>query len=140
MLFDASSESPEPVVDEGKSLSKAELFSQVAIFLVAGYETTMTTLTYTSMMLAMHPDVQDAVAEEIISKCDSGPVTYEQVASMSYLDATLKEAMRMHPPVRRFVRECVKPTVVEGVEFKVGDHVLIPVHLLSVSSYAIHFQ
>ena len=34
-------------------------------FLMAGYETTSNTLTYTTYLLAMHPDVQEKLQKEI---------------------------------------------------------------------------
>ena len=39
--------------------------SQSLVFLLAGFETTSTTLGYMSYQLALHPDVQDKLRKEV---------------------------------------------------------------------------
>lgn len=46
-------------------LTKIETMSQLLTFLVAGYETTATTIHFVLYLLAVHPEVQDKVADEI---------------------------------------------------------------------------
>jgi len=50
-----------------KTLSEDEILAQAIIFFLAGYETTATTLSYCSYELALNPDVQQKLYEEIIS-------------------------------------------------------------------------
>lgn len=48
-----------------KTLSNSEIVSQAIVFLLAGSETTATTLTYVAYLMAMHPDVQNKLYNEI---------------------------------------------------------------------------
>ena len=56
------------VDSEGRKVSKltdAEIVSQSMTFILAGYETTSNTLAYTTYCLAMNPDKQEKLLEEI---------------------------------------------------------------------------
>lgn len=55
------------------ALSPNELVAQCVIFFLAGYETTASTLSFVTYYLALNPDIQDKLAEEIdktIEECD----------------------------------------------------------------------
>ena len=56
------------VDSEGRKVSKltdAEIVSQCMTFILAGYETTSNALAYTTYCLAMNPDKQEKLLEEI---------------------------------------------------------------------------
>jgi cytochrome P450 family 9 len=65
-----------------------DLAAQVVIFFLAGFDTASTLLCFATHLLAMHPDVQSRLQEEIdmtLNK-DGGNLTYEAVHGMKYLD------------------------------------------------------
>ena len=62
--------------------------AQALSFLLAGYETSSTTLTFALYELALHPEIQHSLRAEIVqvlSKHD-GKLTYDGIQDMSYLD------------------------------------------------------
>jgi cytochrome P450 family 6 len=62
--------------------------AQALTFLLAGYETSGTTLTFALYELAFHPEIQQNLRAEILkvlSKHDGKP-TYDDMQDMSYLD------------------------------------------------------
>jgi hypothetical protein len=62
--------------------------AQALVFLLAGYETTASTLSYALYELALHPEIQHSLRAEILqvlSKHD-GKLTYDSMQDMSYLD------------------------------------------------------
>jgi hypothetical protein len=67
----------------------SDLFvAQAFTFLIAGYETSGSTLTFALYELALHPEIQHRLRAEILqvlSKHD-GKLTYDGMQSMSYLD------------------------------------------------------
>ncbi|KAG2125601.1 cytochrome P450 [Suillus cothurnatus] len=84
-------------------LSKEEVVAQMKVLLLAGYETTSISLTWTLIELSQHPDVQTRLREELLA-FGSDP-TYDQFkANLPYLDAVVHEILRLHPPVGEFTR------------------------------------
>ena len=55
-------------------LTNEKLVSLAVSFLAAGYETTANTISYTSYLLALNPDVQEKLQSEIDSYFDDKPV------------------------------------------------------------------
>jgi cytochrome P450 family 6 len=61
---------------------------QAFVFLVAGYETTGTTLSFALYELALYPEIQQSLRTEILQVLSEhgGKLTYEGIHDMSYLD------------------------------------------------------
>lgn len=73
--------------------------SQAAIFLVAGRETSITTMTCALFELAKQPEIQRRIREEILKITpDVNDVTYEAIHNMKYLHQVINETLRLHPP------------------------------------------
>ena len=60
--------------DEGK-LSDEEIVANSLTFLLAGFETTAITLSFTSYLLALHPEIQEKLQTEIDEYFESKPVS-----------------------------------------------------------------
>lgn len=77
------------------------VFANVRMFLFAGHDTTANTLTFLLSDLATHQVVQSKLREEVDapfhSSGESIP-TYKQLQSLRYLDAVVKESLRLHAP------------------------------------------
>lgn len=102
------------------SLKNVEDESNVIVF--GAFETTANTVAYTLMMLAMFPEYQVKVFEEIVSLFpNSGDfeVTYEDVQQMVYLDLILNETMRVMAPVPMVCRT-------NSEDVKLSNGVVIP--------------
>lgn len=82
---------------------------------MAGYETTAHTLSFTLYNIAAHAHVQDFIVEELLScglLSDDGlpgrEPQFEDLKNLTYLNAVLKESMRMYPVVAAFPRHVLK--------------------------------
>ncbi|CAI8013017.1 Cytochrome P450 3A14 [Geodia barretti] len=66
-------------------------------FLLAGYETTANTLSFTTYLLAMNPDVQEKLQAEIDQYFEEDPEAslYEAAQKLKYLDMVIHESMRL---------------------------------------------
>ena len=62
--------------------------AQALIFLIAGYETSASTLSFALYELALHPEIQQSVRTEIVQVLSKhgGKLTYDGMQDMSYLD------------------------------------------------------
>ncbi len=76
----------------------------MVLFMLAGYETTSTTLTYCTYVLATHPDEQQKLHDEINSHFgNEESVDFDSVKDLEYLEMFLKEVLRMYPIANLYV-------------------------------------
>lgn len=71
-----------------KTLSISEVAAQCFIFLLAGFETSSTTMSYCLYELARNPKYQRKVQQEIVDVLEkhNGEITYESVSEMHLLE------------------------------------------------------
>lgn len=119
--------------DEIKTLTDEEIIGQCITFLVAGSETTGSTLALTAYHLAHYPEIQEKLLREIDDATRSrGDVSiYEFVQSLEYLDRVVSEVLRLCTVGYVNVRDCMETCVINGVEFPAG----VCVYILS---YCVH--
>ncbi|NDH25757.1 MAG: cytochrome P450, partial [Rhodobacteraceae bacterium] len=110
----------------GQRFDTAEMVDQVAIFFLAGHETSASALAWSLYLMALYPDRQDRLAEE-------ARILNEDFSSISRLRLTravFREALRLYPPVPMMVRETVKPETFRERVLKKGSTIVIsPWHL-----------
>ncbi|NXO70163.1 CP3A9 protein, partial [Phainopepla nitens] len=114
-----------------KALTDIEVLAQAFIFIFAGYEPTSNSLGYLAYELALHPDVQEKLLQEIDTILPSkAPLTYEAVMKLEYLDMTVNETLRMYPLGGRIERTCKRDMEINGVTIPKGVVVTIPPYVL----------
>ena len=125
-------EAHEVTVDGISKLTAEVLIAQSITFLLAGFETTGTTLSSTAFFMALHPEVQDKLINEV-DKADQArgdTPLYDYVQSIGYLDHVVCEALRLCSPGFNLLRACEEEAVYKGVRFPKGVDVNIPVYVL----------
>ncbi len=85
--------------DNGTSLTDAELVGQANMLFTAAHETTANTLTWMLFLLAQHPAIVAQLVDEMDGLLHGAPPSFEQLQKMPYLDAVIKESLRILPPV-----------------------------------------
>lgn len=93
--------SEEDKIASEKGLSDQEIYGNMFIFNFAGHDTTANTMAYAIALLAIHPDVQDWVREEVTAVCSGNtPPEYDQVFSrLKRVRALMYEVLRLFPPI-----------------------------------------
>ncbi|CAL1528758.1 unnamed protein product [Lymnaea stagnalis] len=110
-----------------KKLSTMEIAAQGIIFIIAGYETTATTLQYISYELGRHPDIQERIFSEIQRVLGDEEPNYENCQGLKLMEATINETLRMYPPVHILSRHAENATVLNGVPVPAGTGIYIPI-------------
>ena len=116
-----------------KKLTENEILAQCFLFLIAGYETTATTLSFCSYELALHPEIQERLYEEIKTVFDeNGKINYETLSKLPFLDSVISETLRLYHPVLRLEREAMEDVVLgdTGITIKKGVMAEIPIHAI----------
>ena len=68
---------PDCVLAHGRrKLTDDEIMANSFTFLLAGYETSAAALSYTSYLLALHPDTQEKLQSEIDNYFEDKPVSF----------------------------------------------------------------
>lgn len=103
--------------------------AQGKIFFAAGFETTANCLTTLCYNLALNPDIQEKLRNEVMKIVDEHEViNHETIADMHYLEAAIQENLRMYPPVIVQERICKKDVEVKGLQIKKGTYVRVPIY------------
>ncbi|XP_023717565.1 cytochrome P450 9e2 isoform X1 [Cryptotermes secundus] len=118
---------------KGAKINDEDIIAQSLQFFLAGFDTSSTLMSFVSYLLAIHPDVQTRLQEEIDKtlKKHDGKFTYEMVHSMKYLDMVVSETLRLYPPAAAVGRVCVKNYTLKSdppLELRPGDDIMIPVY------------
>ncbi|XP_060539987.1 cytochrome P450 3A9-like [Pantherophis guttatus] len=110
-----------------KGLTDTEILAQAIIFIIAGYETVSSALSYLTYELALQPDIQQKLQEEIDQVLpNKAPVTYEALMQMEYMEMVISEILRMHPGTGRLQRVCKKTIELNGITIPKGMGIVIP--------------
>jgi cytochrome P450 len=94
-------------------------------FLFAGHETTALSLTYIWDLLSRNPNAEARLHEELEAVLD-GPSTIEDVLEFEYVEAVVKEAMRLYPPAHEIRREPATNTKFGDYEVPEGSLLVMP--------------
>lgn len=114
--------------------------AQCLVFFFSGFETISTVLAFAGHELALNPDLQEKLHDEIVqveTELNGTPLTYDRFQKMKYLEMFVDE-IRRWPPAQFTDREVTKHFSLEldnghKIEFKVGDLVWLPI-------FAIHMD
>ncbi|MER5636843.1 cytochrome P450 [Kitasatospora sp. NPDC002227] len=111
--------------EDGERLDATELRDQVLIFLLAGHETTATSLTFALHLLGRHPEVQRRARAEVGEVLGGRAPGVADVEQLSYLTMVLKESMRLYPAAGIFGRRAVEACEIGGHEIPAGADVMV---------------
>src|ERR1700761_7579759 len=114
----------------GQPLSDDDICHELVLFILAGHDTTSSTLTYSLWALGHHPAIQDRVVDEVSALGDR-PLTPDDVPRLGYTVRVLHEALRLCPPAAGTPRMLNKDLAVDGYRVEAGT-------MAVVSFYAMH--
>ena len=114
----------------GRPLSDDDICHELVLFILAGHDTTSTTLTYSLWALGHHPGIQDRVFDEVSALGDR-TLTPDDVPRLGHTVRVLHEALRLCPPGAATPRLLKKDLAVDGYRLEAGT-------MVAVSFYALH--
>ncbi|KAJ2940215.1 hypothetical protein O0L34_g11782 [Tuta absoluta] len=116
-------------------ISEQNIKFETMTFFTASQEASAKILSSVLLILAYRPEWQDKVYQEIIEVLgpEDGPVTYEQLKHLKYLDMVYKEAIRIMP-----IAAFIQRTVEEEVAIDNGNIILPKGATVVIPMYAVH--
>lgn len=119
VLLDARDE------ESGKSMSDTQIRDEVFTFLQAGHQTVVAALSWTWYLLALHPEVEQKLFEEVKQVLNGRTPTFEDVEKLQYTSMVIQEAMRLYPPAWVLVRTAVDNDEIGGYLIPKGSTVMV---------------
>ncbi|SMX28713.1 Epi-isozizaene 5-monooxygenase/(E)-beta-farnesene synthase [Pelagimonas phthalicica] len=114
--------------ETGETFTSEEMVDQVAIFFLAGHETSASALAWALYLMALYPDWQDRLADEAQSLGLTG--AFSEVSKLRLTRDIFRETLRLYPPVPMMVREATCPEQFRDRKVPVGAQIVLsPWHL-----------
>ena len=105
--------------DDGESLSDNEIRDDLITLMLAGHETTATTLAWVFDLLLHHPDALRRVREEAFG------------GGEAFTTAVIDETLRVRPPAPLTARVAAKPVVIGGYTVAAGTRIVV--HIIAIN-------
>ncbi|MCT4609820.1 MAG: cytochrome P450 [Pelagimonas sp.] len=113
--------------ETGQAFDTEEMIDQVAIFFLAGHETSASALGWALYLLALYPDWQDKIAAEA-EALQSG--AFKEMAALKVSKDVFRETLRLYPPVPMMVRQTTCPEQFRNRDVPKGSQIVLsPWHL-----------
>jgi cytochrome P450 len=106
-------------------MTDRQLRDEVVTLFLAGHETTAIALSWTWYLLGQNPSVEAELADELRSVLGGRPPTVDDLPSLRYTDAVVREAMRLYPPAYVIGREATEACEIGGHPIPVGTTVYV---------------
>lgn len=120
LMIQASSNNTNVTVDD--------IVEECKSFFFAGKQTTSNLLTWTTILLAMHPQWQVQARDEVLKMCGSRDLpTKDHVVKLKTLNMIVNESLRLYPPTIATIRRAKTDVDLGGYKIPRGTELLIPI-------------
>ncbi|HEY9039816.1 MAG TPA: cytochrome P450 [Roseovarius sp.] len=114
----------------GENFDTEEMVDQVAIFFLAGHETSASALAWALYLLALYPDWQSRVASEADAAFGDAPPEFAHMGKLPLTRDVFRETLRLYPPVPMMVRQASSPETFRDRKIPPGAQIVLsPWHL-----------
>jgi cytochrome P450 len=117
--------------ETGEGLSNEHVRGEVLTMLMAGTQTTATTMAWALHIMSVRNDIQDRVHAEVGAILADRDVAFEDLERLDYIRRLLTETLRLYPPAWIQSRRT-------SAEVNLGGHVLPPGSSIFLSPYVVH--
>jgi cytochrome P450 len=119
--------------EAGRELAEQELIDNLRLLLLAGHETSASTMAWLTTIVARRPDVWEKLREEA-DAAGGIPRSPREARAFPYAEAVFRETLRLYPPVASDARRAVVDFELGGRRIPKGTDVGISIVCLSRSS------
>jgi len=118
--------------EDGSRMPDGQLIDELLILFTAGHETTANALSFTLLLLAQHPEIQEQLYEEIIGVDleQPGADLMHKLMELHCVKQCLEESMRLYPPVYVIDRIAIQDDTFQELFLPKGTMVLMSMYEL----------
>jgi cytochrome P450 len=115
---------------DGSPLTDTEIGDEVATFMLAGHETTASTLCWTLALLSAYPAARERLEQELDASLGTAGPQPGDAERLPWTRAVVAEAMRLYPPAWTVERDAIADDEVAGIQVPAGSLVAVPPYLV----------
>jgi len=108
------------MAEDGRPLSDQEIRDSLVTLLIAGHETTSIALAWTLEQIISHTDAVERIREELVRTAGGELPRAEHLQQLDYLDAAIRESLRVRTILPIVVRLTKRPFTAGGREYPAG--------------------
>ncbi|CAL4975183.1 unnamed protein product [Urochloa decumbens] len=92
-----------------------------------GMETTSVLITWTTILLSMHPEWQELAREEVLNYFGRTTPDFDSMSRLKIVTMILYEVLRLYPPVMFLTRRTYKEMELGGIKYPAGVNLMLPI-------------
>ncbi len=110
---------------DGNPPSDETIAGQIPSLFAAAFEAGQSVLTWTLVLLAQHPRIAAELLDELHTRLGEASPSLSGAGDLAYLDAVVRESMRILPPVPFQIRVAQRDTGISGYRLPNGTRVIL---------------
>ena len=111
---------------DGSRMTDQQLRDEAMTLFLAGHETTALVLTYTLRLLALHPEAQARLRDEVLARAGDRELNADDAHALPFARSVVLEGMRLFPPAYVIGRQASQPCELGGYPIPRGGTILMP--------------
>ncbi|BAB91724.1 cytochrome P450 (CYP72C)-like [Oryza sativa Japonica Group] len=127
ILLESNMRHTEENSQSSQGLTIKDIMEECKLFYFAGADTTSVLLTWTILLLSMHPEWQDRARKEILGLFGKNKPEYDGLNNLKIVTMILYEVLRLYPPFIELKRRTYKEMKIGGVTYPAGVIINLPV-------------
>jgi cytochrome P450 len=116
--------------ETGRRMSPTDLLHNMQFFIVAGHETTALALSWSLLLLALYPALQERAREEARAALGEKAAEAGHLEAIPFVKQVIEEAMRLYPPVGMLARNALGADVLCDRQVLPNDVLFLPIYAL----------
>ncbi|KAJ3685066.1 hypothetical protein LUZ61_014230 [Rhynchospora tenuis] len=108
-------------------LTTEDVIEECKLFYIAGYETTSLLLTWTLVVLSMHPMWQVRARNEVLEILGESRPSFDSLSKLKIVTMIFYEVLRLYPSLVFMIRETFKPLKLGDFTLPAGVQLVLPV-------------